>query len=70
MPYFQQADLLVLYALPVGAFPALGNLGFFYPWFQWGALKLMAVVPLAIYLVIFFPALTERLRNPAAASKP
>lgn len=70
MPYFQQADLLILYALPVGAFPALGNLGFFYPWFQWDALKLMAVVPLSIYLVILIPAVTERLRGNAAASKP
>jgi len=67
-PYFQQADLLILYALPVGAFPLLGNLGLFYPWFQWDALKVMAVVPLSIYLVILIPAITQRLRRHAAAS--
>ncbi len=59
-PYFQQADLLILYVLPVGAFPVLGNLGFLYPWYQWSVLKLMAVVPLAVYLVICIPALPRR----------
>jgi hypothetical protein len=69
-PYFQQADLLILYVLPVGAFPVLGNLGFLYPWFQWDALKLMAVVPLAIYLVILFPVFKDLLRRKGeAASK-
>lgn len=62
-PYFQQADLLILYVLPVGAFPVLGNLGFLYPWLQWDALKLMAIVPLTIYLVIIIPAFTALLRS-------
>ncbi|MBI4927961.1 MAG: DUF2029 domain-containing protein [Anaerolineae bacterium] len=67
-PYFQQADLLILYVLPVGALPVLGNLGFLYPWFQWDALKLMAVVPLSIYLLILIPAFAARLRKDRAAS--
>jgi len=69
LPYFQQADLLILYVLPVGAFPVLGNLGFLYPWVQWDALKVIAVVPLTIYMVILIPAFTALLRRAVAASR-
>jgi hypothetical protein len=55
LPYYQQADLLILFAFPVGGFATLGNLGFFYPLLQWDALKLLAIAPLAIYLAILLP---------------
>jgi len=58
IPYFQSADLLVLYVLPVGWLPVmLGNLGFLF--FQYGfqALPLLWVVPMSIYLAVMLPAL-------------
>lgn len=59
LPYFQQADLLILFVLPISAFPLMGNLGFLFPKLQYDALKLLAIVPMTIYIVIllsaFFP---------------
>jgi hypothetical protein len=70
LPYFQQADLLVLYAFPIGFYPILGNLGFLYYWYQWDALQWLALVPLAIYLGVLLPELVKLFRRrPAPVSE-
>lgn len=53
LPYFQQTDLLVLYALPVGWVGLLGNLGYLMAFIGWGALPLMVIVPLVTYGWVF-----------------
>jgi len=62
-PYFQQADLLILFVLPVGLFPILGNLGFLYPWLEWTALQAMAIVPLSIYAFLIIPPISVFLKQ-------
>jgi hypothetical protein len=57
LPYFQQADLPVLYVLPVGWLPVmLGNLGFLFFRYRFEALRLLWVVPLIAYLAAVLPA--------------
>lgn len=58
LPYFQQADLLALYVLPIGWLPVLlGNLGFLFFRYGFDALRLLWVVPLSLYLAAIIPAL-------------
>lgn len=53
LPYFQQTDLLLLFALPVGWVGLLGNLGYLMIFFGWGALPLLVIVPLVVYGWVF-----------------
>ncbi|MBM3151829.1 MAG: hypothetical protein FJZ96_06440 [Chloroflexi bacterium] len=70
LPYFQQADLLALFVLPVGWLPALlGNLGFLYFEFLYEALPWLWVAPLSLYLAITLPALAAWLRQCAGRMK-
>jgi hypothetical protein len=58
VPYFQQADLLVLYVFPIGWLPILlGNLGLLFFEYQCKALQLLWIVPLTAYLSVVLPAL-------------
>jgi len=58
MPYFQQADLLALFVLPVGWLPViLGNLGYLFFKYNFQALKFLSIVPLSIYLGAILPAI-------------
>jgi hypothetical protein len=62
LPYFQQADLLVLYVLPVGWLPVmLGNLGFLFFRYHFTVLRLLWVIPLIIYLAAILPAVMQSL---------
>jgi hypothetical protein len=63
VPYFQQADLLALFVLPVGLLPLLGNFGLLYnlPQFSWSALQNLWFIPLLAYLWVILPALRVRL---------
>ena len=74
LPYFQQTDLLFLYALPIFQPPwqlVLGNLGFILFWWRkWPGLWALAGIPLLIYLGIIGPrlyayclSLNKRFRN-------
>lgn len=57
LPYFQSADLLVLFVLPVGWIPLmLGNLGFLFFGFGFSILRWLWIVPLAIYLSFLLPS--------------
>ncbi len=57
LPYFQSADLLVLFVLPVGWFPLmLGNLGFLFFIYQFSVLRLLWIIPLVIYLSMLLPS--------------
>jgi len=51
VPYFQQTDLLLLFAMPVGWLALLGNLGYplMFLW-SWNGLPGLAIVPASIYL--------------------
>ncbi len=61
LPYYQSADLLALYVLPVGWLPPmLGNLGFLFFVYGFRALRLLWVIPLLIYLEALFPLLSKR----------
>ncbi len=61
LPYYQSADLLVLYALPVGWLPLLlGNLGFLFFIYQFAVLRLLWIVPLAIYLPVMLNGMRGR----------
>lgn len=50
MPYFQSHSLMLVYVMPIGLLPLLGNLGFFS--ILWGerALALQVVVPAIVYV--------------------
>lgn len=56
LPYFQQADLLGLLVLPIGWVALLGNLGFLLFFLGWEALRVLAIVPLVLYVAIVVPA--------------
>ncbi len=58
-PYFQQTDLLLLFALPVGWLGVLGNLGYAYIWYTWAALRVLAIIPALAYIVVIGPALRD-----------
>lgn len=56
MPYFQQADLPVLYVLPLGWLPwLLGNLGFLFFRYYFAVLSRLWIVPLSLYLAAIVP---------------
>jgi hypothetical protein len=56
LPYFQSADLLVLYVLPVGWLPlTLGNLGFLFFVYEFQALRLLWIIPLLVYVSALLP---------------
>ena len=56
LPYFQQADLLALFVLPVGWLPVLlGNLGYLFFRFHFAALQALWVVPLIVYCSVVAP---------------
>jgi len=64
LPYFQQADLLVLFILPVGWLPILlGNLGFLFFEYQFNALCMLWGIPLIIYLSVILPVAYQMMRN-------
>ncbi len=64
VPYFQQADLLALYVLPIGWLPVLlGNLGLLFFQFQFKILVFLWIVPLVVYLSIILPAFHAGLRK-------
>ncbi len=57
-PYFQQADLPVLYVLPIGWLPwLLGNLGFLFFRYTFDALSRLWIVPLSLYLAVIASAI-------------
>ena len=57
IPYFQQTDLIALFALPIGwAYPLLGNLGYLFFAVYWEGLQLLVIVPLLVYASIIVPA--------------
>jgi hypothetical protein len=64
LPYFQSADLLVLYVLPVGWFPViLGNLGFLFFVYEFSILRLLWIIPLIIYLSALIPSAIPPIRK-------
>lgn len=56
-PYFQQTDLLLLFALPIGWLGVLGNLGYAFLWYKWTALRVLAIIPALAYAVVVGPLL-------------
>ncbi len=49
IPYFQQTDLLALFALPVAALPLVGNLGYLFVVFAWAGFAPLVIVPVIGY---------------------
>jgi hypothetical protein len=63
MPYFQAADLLILYVLPIGFLPMLSYIGFFRPFIGYAVDNILIIIPLFIYLKIVVPAFMRSLKN-------
>jgi hypothetical protein len=59
LPYFQQADLLVLFSLPIGWFPILGNFGYLSHWLGYSVLHLLVFIPLVLYFIIIIPSFQQ-----------
>lgn len=49
LPYFQQADLLVLFVLPCAWLPLIGNIGYLMAWQGWNILPWLCIIPLLEY---------------------
>lgn len=50
-PYFQQTDLVALYALPTGWIPLLGNLGYVFIGFEWAGFAVLTIIPVILYIL-------------------
>jgi hypothetical protein len=57
VPYFQQTDLLLLFALPVGWLPLLGDIGVLYKPLGWWMMPVLVIIPLIAYGVAVGPGL-------------
>lgn len=70
VPYVQHYDLLMLFTLPIG-FPYVlaGNLGYFFSGGNWIAIRMLGLIPLAVYLTIVITALIARFQ-PGKKKKP
>ncbi len=66
VPYFQQTDLLLMFSLPLGWLPLLGNLGYLYLAFQWEALQVLTLVPALVYVGVFAERITKARHKLAA----
>jgi hypothetical protein len=67
VPYFQQTDLLLLFALPVGWLPLLGDIGVLYKVVGWWMMPILAILPLIVYGVAVAPGI-KILLQPIMAS--
>lgn len=63
IPYYQSADLLILYALPIGLLPIIGTIGFLKPFIGYAADNILIIIPLFIYLRIVIPAVKHTLSH-------
>ncbi len=67
LPYYQQADLILLWAMPLGALALLGNLGYVFFIGKYTALQILVLVPLGVYLKLVYDAsarwLARRMRR-------
>jgi len=63
VPYFQHIDLLTLFAFPLGWLPAIGYVGVLFPFLDMTAIRLTAIVPFSIYLLIILPASIRWIRS-------
>lgn len=56
LPYFQQTDLLVLFAFPIHwGYILLGNLGYLFIEYQWKMLPILSIIPMMIYIKNLIP---------------
>lgn len=56
LPYYQQADLILLWAMPLGALALLGNLGYVFFIGKYAALQILTLVPLGVYAKFVYDA--------------
>jgi hypothetical protein len=70
-PYYQQTDLLALFALPLGWLPPLlGQLGWLVFFFPPTVLRILAVVPATVYVAALAPVIAHRLGVQRASPSP
>jgi hypothetical protein len=62
-PYFQHVDLLTLFAFPMGWLPLLGNIGYLFPFIDKTAVRLVAIIPILLYLMCVLPAVFQLARR-------
>jgi len=55
LPYFQQADLILLYAFPFGYLPLLGLFGLTFKFFNWPSYFVLVWIPLIFYFTAMLP---------------
>lgn len=63
LPYFQQTDLIELFVFPIGWFPIVGNIGYISILIGVNALKILAIIPLMIYLLIITPSIFMTIKS-------
>ncbi len=63
LPYFQQADLIVLFVLPCGWLPLLGNLGYLMVPLGWDVLPWLCIIPLMEYANCLTPDILSTVKN-------
>lgn len=56
LPYYQQADLILLWSMPLGALVLLGNLGYVFFIGKYAALQILVIVPLGVYVKFVYDA--------------
>jgi hypothetical protein len=56
LPYYQQADLILLWTMPLGALALLGNLGYVFFIGKYAALQILVLVPLGVDLKLCYAA--------------
>lgn len=64
IPYFQQADLIVLLALPISGLAfLLSYIGFLFPFIGYLSHHLLVIVPITVYFGVFIPILYENIKQ-------
>lgn len=66
LPYYQQADLITLFSLPVGWLPPIiGEFGYFILAFDYLALQLLVAIPIFVYVLVLYAGLRDWLTSRA-----
>ncbi len=62
VPYFQQTDLLLLFAFPLGWLPLLGDIGLFYKVIGWQMMPILVMIPFIAYGIAIAPGIQSILQ--------
>ncbi len=63
IPYYQMADLMIMFIFPIGWLPILSNVGLLFPWLGYRAVELTAIIPIIVYASTIGAALITNFEN-------